>query len=184
MATVCPAWLAFPLALCACEKVEAPAPAPKQGSVAAPVTPLLAVGSEAPDVTAVAHTGERVSLRDLRGKSVVVYFYPKDDTPGCTIEAQELSALSQDLAGKGAVVIGVSTDDEASHRAFAEKYALPFLLLPDGKHEIAARFGVPVVNGKARRVTFIIGPDGKIARVFPAVTPKGHGREVLAALGG
>ena len=145
---------------------------------------LLAVGAEAPDLTAVAHTGERVSLRELRGKSVVVYFYPKDDTPGCTIEAQELSALSNDLAGKGAVVIGVSTDDEASHRAFAEKYALPFLLLPDDKHEIAARFGVPVVAGKARRVTFIIGPDGKIARVFPSVTPKGHGREVLAALGG
>lgn len=164
----------------ACERADRAAPAPPVASASS----LLQAGAEAPDLVATAHTGERVSLRELRGKTVVLYFYPKDDTPGCTIEAQELSALSSELAAKGAVVIGVSTDNEASHRAFAEKYALSFLLLPDDEHEIAARFGVPVVGGKARRVTFIIGPDGKIARVFPAVTPKGHGAEVLAALGG
>jgi peroxiredoxin Q/BCP len=166
----------------ACERAEPPAPV--RAPSAAPASSLLAVGADAPDIVATAHTGERVALRDLRGKSVVLYFYPKDDTPGCTLEAQELSALSNELASKGAVVIGVSTDGEASHRAFAEKYSLSFLLLPDDQHQIAARFGVPVVGGKARRVTFIIGPDGKIARVFPAVTPKGHGAEVLAALGG
>lgn len=165
----------------ACERSERTVPAPPP---AATGSSLLPVGAEAPDLVATAHTGERVSLRELRGKSVVLYFYPKDDTPGCTIEAQELSALSNQLAAKGAVVIGVSTDGEASHRAFADKYSLSFLLLPDDKHEIAARFGVPVVGGKARRVTYVIGPDGKIARVFPAVTPKGHGAEVLAALGG
>lgn len=171
--------LSVPLSCARAEK-----PAPERAAAAAPVTSLLPVGAEAPDLVATAHTGERVALRDLRGKSVVLYFYPKDDTPGCTIEAQELSALSSELGEKGAVVIGVSTDGEDSHRAFAEKYSLPFLLLPDDKHEIAGRFGVPVSGGKARRVTFIIGPDGKIARVFPTVTPKGHGAEVLAALGG
>src|SRR5687768_2018387 len=101
----------------ACERAEPPAPA--SAPSAAPTSSLLAVGADAPDIVATAHTGERVALRDLRGKSVVLYFYPKDDTPGCTIEAQELSALSNQLASKGAVVIGVSTDGEASHRAFA-----------------------------------------------------------------
>lgn len=143
---------------------------------------LLAPGSPLPDVSAVAQTGERVNLPALKGKPVVVYFYPKDETPGCTIEAEELRDLWQEIRREDAVVIGVSTDDEASHRAFAEKHALPFLLLPDPKHDIAAAFHVPLKNERAQRTTFVFGADGRLARVFANVQPKGHGQEILSAL--
>jgi thioredoxin-dependent peroxiredoxin len=143
---------------------------------------LLSVGAPAPDIEGVAHNGEKVKLSALRGKPVVVYFYPKDNTSGCTIEAQEIRDLWQEIGATGAVVIGVSTDDEASHQKFATDHALPFLLLPDPSGEIAQKFGVPLVNGRARRVTFVIGKDGKIAKVFPDVKPKGHGAEIVAAL--
>jgi peroxiredoxin Q/BCP len=143
---------------------------------------LLDVGAPAPDFEATAHNGEKVKLKELKGKPVVVYFYPKDNTPGCTVEAQEIRDLWKEIQGTDAVVIGVSTDDEASHQAFAQEHALPFLLVPDEDGKIAAKFGVPLVNGKARRVTFVIGKDGTIARVFPDVKPKGHGREILDAV--
>jgi peroxiredoxin Q/BCP len=143
---------------------------------------LLDVGAPAPNVEATAHNGEKVKLSDLKGKPVVVYFYPKDNTPGCTVEAQEIRDLWKEIKGTQAVVIGVSTDDEASHQAFAQQYDLPFLLVPDERGQIAAKFGVPLVNGKARRVTFVIGKDGAIARVFPEVKPQGHGHEILEAV--
>ena len=143
---------------------------------------LLDVGAPAPNLEATAHTGEKVKLSEFKGRPVVVYFYPKDNTPGCTIEAQEIRDLWKEIKGTQAVVIGVSTDDEASHQAFAQEYDLPFLLVPDEKGQIAAKFGVPLVNGKARRVTFVIGKDGAVARVFPDVKPKGHGQEILAAV--
>jgi peroxiredoxin Q/BCP len=143
---------------------------------------LLDVGAPAPNLEAVAHTGEKVKLSELKGRPVVVYFYPKDNTPGCTVEAQEIRDLWKEIKGTQAVVIGVSTDDETSHQAFAQQYDLPFLLVPDQKGQIAAKFGVPLVNGKARRVTFVIGKDGAVARVFPDVKPKGHGQEILDAV--
>jgi thioredoxin-dependent peroxiredoxin len=155
---------------------------------AAAVAPLpsapLAVGALAPAVTFPVHTGEAVRLEQLRGKPVVVYFYPKDDTPGCTLEAQEIRELYEQIRRTSAIVIGVSADDQDSHRAFAEKHALPFLLASDEGGQLARAFGVPLKNGRSARVTFVVGADGKVARVFPQVTPKGHAAELLTALGG
>lgn len=142
----------------------------------------LVVGSPAPDVTFPVHLGDPVRLASLRGKPVIVYFYPKDDTPGCTVEAQEIRDLYEDLKRTGVVVIGVSTDGRDSHRAFAEKHALPFLLASDESGELAKAFGVALKNGRSARVSFVIGADGKVKRVFPQVTPKGHAAELLAAL--
>ena len=176
--------LAFALTPLACEKrAETGSTAAPAESTAAPARAgLLEAGDEAPKVEAVAHNGQRMSLADLRGKPVVVYFYPKDDTPGCTVEAQGFRDEWKRLSSAGAVVLGVSTDDNVSHRAFASKYELPFLLLPDSDQTIAKAFGVPIVNGHAKRVTFVIDKQGRIAKVFPAVTPKGHADEVIVAV--
>jgi thioredoxin-dependent peroxiredoxin len=149
---------------------------------ARPAGELLAAGAPAPDLRATAHTGEAVDLGALRGRPVVVYFYPKDDTPGCTVEAQEIRDLWSELQTTSAIVLGVSTDDAPSHQQFAQKHALPFLLLPDTDHRIASAFGVPLKNGRARRVTFLIDRQGKVARVFPEVKPEGHARELLEAI--
>lgn len=176
--------LAVLLALGACNKKE-PAPSGTSSASAAATeqrSGLLSVGDKAPDIQATAHNGTAVKLRELAGKPVVVYFYPKDDTPGCTVEAQGLRDEWSGLETTGAVVIGVSTDDNASHKAFAEKHSLPFLLLPDPKGEIAQAFGVPVTLGYAKRVTFVIGKNGNITKVFSDVSPKGHAKEVLAAI--
>jgi len=151
-------------------------------STSAAATAPLPAGAAAPAVTFQLHTGEQMSLASLRGKPVVVYFYPKDDTPGCTVEAQEIRDLHSQLQQSGAVVIGVSTDARESHRAFAEKHALPFLLASDETGDLARAFGVPLKNGRVTRVSFVIGPDGRIKRSFPAVTPKGHAAELLAAI--
>jgi thioredoxin-dependent peroxiredoxin len=156
-----------------------------ESSAAAPsAMQPLAAGAPAPAVTFHVHTGESVSLASLRGKPVVVYFYPKDDTPGCTVEAQEIRDLYRELERTGAVVIGVSSDGRDSHRAFAEKHALPFLLASDESGEVAQAFGVALKNGRATRVSFVIGPDGRVKRAFPHVTPKGHAAELLTALNG
>jgi peroxiredoxin Q/BCP len=149
-----------------------------QRAAAAPLT----AGAPAPDVSFALHTGEQMALQSLRGKPVVVYFYPKDDTPGCTVEAQEIRDLYEQLKQTGAVVIGVSTDSRDSHRAFAEKHALPFLLASDETGKIAQAFGVPLKNGRASRESFVIGADGRIKRVFTEVNPKGHAAELLATL--
>jgi peroxiredoxin Q/BCP len=156
-----------------------PAP-PAQTPPAAP--DLLPVGSPAPTFTAVAHDGSKVDLAKLKGKDVVLYFYPKDDTPGCTKEACDLRDNWAKIQKAGVVVFGVSTQDNGSHKAFAEKYKLPFPLLPDDKGDIAAKYKVPVVDGKARRITYLIGKDGKIKHVWPKVTPVGHAAEILAQL--
>src|SRR5262249_5897772 len=144
----------------ACTKSEQP-----QGAAAAP-TALLAEGASAPPIDTTAHTGEHVSLAALRGKPVVLYFYPTDDTSGCTTEACEIRDAWQQFQEAGAVVLGVSTDDNPSHVAFAQKYKLPFLLLPDQGGAIAKAYGVPLRMGLAKRVTFIIDRQGKIAKVF------------------
>jgi thioredoxin-dependent peroxiredoxin len=163
----------------ACARAESSAPS--ADSAAAPAAPLAA-GVAAPAVSFALYTGETLSLQSLRGKPVVVYFYPKDDTPGCTVEAQEIRDLYDQLKQSGAVVIGVSTDAGDSHRAFAEKHALPFMLASDESGAVAKAFGVPLKNGRAARVSFVVGPDGLIKRTFPQVTPKGHAAELLTAI--
>jgi peroxiredoxin Q/BCP len=140
---------------------------------------LLPVGTVAPDFTVLAHNGQTVSLSNLKGKQVALYFYPKDDTPGCTKEACELRDSWAALQKAGVAVYGVSTQDITSHKAFAEKFKLPFPLLPDEKGELAAKYKVPVVAGKAHRVTYLIGKDGKIKYVWPHVNPVGHAADIL-----
>jgi peroxiredoxin Q/BCP len=179
------------LALAACKK-EAPSPenSPPAASTAAASAPaqtparsgLLQEGDPAPNVEAIAHNGQQIQLAAQKGKPVVVYFYPKDDTPGCTVEAQQLRDSWAELRKAGALVLGVSSDDNVSHRAFASKHELPFLLLPDPDGKIAGAFGVPLNNGRAKRVTFLIDREGKVAKVFPEVTPDGHAKEILDAI--
>jgi thioredoxin-dependent peroxiredoxin len=154
-----------------------PAPAP----VVAEQDTLLAVGAEIPDVSAPAQDGKLVNLRALKGKPVVVYFYPKDDTKGCTIEAKGIRDQYAELSRR-AVVLGVSADSLDSHKAFADKYELPFQLLDDTNHALAAAFGVPLSGGKAKRVTFVIDASGKVSKVFPNVNPDGHAAELIEAL--
>jgi thioredoxin-dependent peroxiredoxin len=150
----------------------------------APAEPaLLSIGSPAPHFTATAHDGQKVDLSKLKGKQVVLYFYPKDDTPGCTKQACEIRDAWSQLQKAGILVFGVSTQDNASHKAFAAKYKLPFPLLPDEDGALAAKYKVPVVNGKARRITYLIGKDGKIKWVWPKVNPVGHAAEILSAAG-
>lgn len=185
-------WLAFAwaglvaaaLPSLACSREKSNSTASTSSAASAPQAPAvpLAAGAPAPDVTFSLQTGEQLALSSLRGKPVVVYFYPKDDTPGCTIEAQEIRDLYQELKRSGAVVIGVSTDPADSHRAFAEKHQLPFLLASDEAGKLAQAFGVPLKNGRATRVSFVIGADGRIKRSFPQVTPKGHAAELLTAI--
>jgi peroxiredoxin Q/BCP len=144
--------------------------------------PLLPVGAPAPDFAVTTHDGRRVVLSELRGRWVALYFYPKDDTPGCTKEACSFRDAAPPLEEAGVVVLGVSEQDAASHAAFAEKYHLPFPLLPDERGELATAYHVPVMAGFAKRVTYLVGKDGRIARVWPSVTPTGHAQEILAAV--
>jgi thioredoxin-dependent peroxiredoxin len=144
---------------------------------------LLPVGASAPEFAATTHDGRRIALSELRGRYVALYFYPKDDTPGCTKEACGFRDAAKPLEDAGVVVLGVSEQGTASHAAFAEKYHLPFPLLPDERGEIAGAYRVPVTVGFAKRVTYLIGKDGRIERVWPNVTPTGHAQEILAAVG-
>ena len=143
---------------------------------------LLAVGEEVPDVAAPAQDGALVRLRELGGKPLIVYFYPKDDTPGCTIEAKGIRDEYAELNGR-ARVFGVSADSLESHQAFAKKYELPFLLLEDTNHALSRAFGVPLnAAGRAKRVTFVIDEKGKVRNVFADVNPEGHAAQLLEAL--
>ena len=150
---------------------------------------MIAEGQEAPDFELTSDTGETVKLSDLRGKPVVVYFYPKDDTPGCTTQACGIRDAYGEFERAGAVVLGVSPDDERSHVKFRSKYELPFTLLADTEHAVAERYGVwgeKKYMGKKymgiSRSTFVIGEDGKVKKVFEKVTPATHADDVLAAL--
>jgi peroxiredoxin Q/BCP len=147
-------------------------------------------GQTAPDFTLPADDGREVKLSELRGKPVVLYFYPKDDTPGCTKEACAFRDRSGDLKATGAVVLGVSPDDVASHGEFRDKYSLNFPLLADTDHQVAERYGAwreKNMYGKKsvgiQRSTFLIGPDGTVRKVWKKVNVDGHDEEVLAALG-
>ena len=150
---------------------------------------MVQVGSKAPVFTLPADDGHTVKLEDLRGKRVVLYFYPKDDTSGCTTEACEFRDGWKALSKAGAVVLGVSPDSVNSHVKFKQKYKLPFPLLADTDHQVAEAYGAwgekSMYGRKYQgilRTTFIIDEAGKVARVFPRVKPKGHAAEVLEAL--
>ena len=140
------------------------------------------VGRPAPDFTAVADTGQEVSLKDFRGKRVVLYFYPKDDTPGCTIEAKSFRDLFQKFQKNNTVILGVSYDDLKSHQAFKKDYQLPYLLLVDKDRNLSKTYGVagPFF---ASRTTFIIGPDGVLEKIYNNVNPSLHAEEVLKDFG-
>ncbi len=142
---------------------------------------LLAEGAAAPDLTAPDHMGSEVALRDQ--KTSLVFFYPKDGTPGCTKEACAFRDVWAKFDAAGIRVIGVSTDDAESHRAFAKEHELPFSLVADEDRKWAEAFGVGKMLGMSERVSFLIGPDGKIRKVYPEVDPGVHASDVLADAG-
>ena len=150
---------------------------------------MLEEGTTAPDFELVSDSGERVRLSDLRGRPVVLYFYPRDDTPGCTKQACGFRDEYARFRERGAAVLGVSPDTEESHARFKEKHSLPFTLLADPDHEAAEAYGAwgeRKLYGKTSmgitRSTFVIGPDGTIAKAMRGVRPQGHAEEVLEAL--
>ncbi|MEH1925654.1 peroxiredoxin [Nostoc sp.] len=142
----------------------------------------LAVGTDAPAFTAKDTNGNTVSLSDFAGKTVVLYFYPKDDTPGCTKQACSFRDAQPEYQGKDIVVLGVSADDEVSHQAFTQKYNLNFPLLADSDKSLIKAFDVDG-GGYAKRVTYVIDPNGKITHVDASVNTTTHASDVLAALG-
>jgi peroxiredoxin Q/BCP len=151
---------------------------------------MLKEGDAAPDFTARDAEGNEVRLADLRGRRVVLYFYPKDDTPGCTRQACSLRDSHSVFEEQGIKVLGVSLDDEESHRRFAEKYDLPFTLLADTDHALAEAYGVygeQSWGGKqymgVDRKTFLIDGEGKIRKIFDKVNVDQHADEVLQAFG-
>jgi len=147
------------------------------------------VYDKAPEFTLQDENGKQVSSKDLRGRTVVLYFYPRADTPGCTVEACEFRDTYKKIQKTGAVLLGVSPDIPNAQKKFANKFSLPFPLLADADKKVAVAFGVMKeknMYGKkvigVARTTFIIGPDGRIQHIFEKVKPEGHAEEVLAYL--
>jgi peroxiredoxin Q/BCP len=150
---------------------------------------MVEEGKPAPDFELTSDSGETVKLSSLRGKPVVLYFYPKDDTPGCTKQACGIRDAYGEFERAGAVVLGVSPDDESSHVKFKEKYGLPFTLLADPGHAVADEYGVwgeKTYAGRSymgvNRSTFVIGEDGTVRKVMHNVKPDTHADDVLAVL--
>lgn len=150
---------------------------------------MLEIGKTAPQFTLPNQDGKEVSLSDFAGKWVVVYFYPKDDTPGCTVEACGFRDAYDDLAEAGIVVLGISKDSVASHKKFADKYNLNFQLLADPSTEVIQAYGAwqeKSMYGRKymgiQRLSVVIDPEGNVHTVFPKVTPRGHEKEVLKAV--
>ena len=148
---------------------------------------VLSAGQQAPEFELIDNEGNTHKLSDYRGQTIVVYFYPKDDTPGCTKEACSFRDTYADFKQAGVEIIGISPDSEKSHSRFIQKYELPFTLLSDPDHKVCEAFGVWGLKkymGReyegVYRTTFIIGPDGIIKRVFENVKPADHSQEVLA----
>ncbi len=176
------------VALCAFAILAVAAPAIHAQDQAASTMP--AVGSQAPDFKVNSQEGTPVSLHEYKGKWVVLYFYPKDMTSGCTIEAHNFQRDLAEYEKRGAVILGVSVDPVDSHKQFCTKEGLTFKLLADVDHDISTKYGTlktyTMQNGNSmtadQRSTFLIDPQGKIVKVFPAVKPDPHSAEVLAAL--
>ena len=150
---------------------------------------MIEEGQPAPEFELMSDSGELVRLSSLRGRRVVLYFYPRDDTPGCTKQACAIRDAWDDFRATGAEVFGVSPDGEASHAKFKQKYRLPFTLLADPDHRLAEQYGFwteKSMMGKKymgiERSTVVIAPDGTIARIFRKVKPDEHAEQVLAAL--
>ena len=146
-------------------------------------------GDDAPAWTARAGNGETVSLADFRGKMVALYFYPRDNTPGCTIEACQFRERFEDFTKRGIVVLGVSADSAVSHEKFSKRFRLPFILLADEDKAIARAYGAwgekSFLGRKymgMRRISFLIGPDGRIRKIWRKVKPPTHAAEVLAEI--
>lgn len=174
------------LALAACSK-DAPAPSSATSDGAAATTPAaasgeLAVGSVAPDFSAKAHDGVDLRISALQGKPVVVYFYPKDETPGCTKEACAFRDAWKELEATGVVLIGISSDSIESHKKFAENHKLPFHLVSDEDGKIAKAYGVGSKLGFVERQSFVIGADGKVKKIYRSVDVAKHASEILADL--
>ena len=149
----------------------------------------IAVGRPAPDFSLLTDAGESVSLSSFKGSTVVLYFYPKDDTPGCTTEACDFRDLFPRFKRGKAVILGISPDSPRKHANFKKKYDLPFTLLSDKDHKVAEQYGLWVEKtfwGRkymgVERTTYIIGPDGKIKTIFAKVNPDGHAAEVAEEL--
>ncbi|HEU5466025.1 MAG TPA: thioredoxin-dependent thiol peroxidase [Gemmatimonadales bacterium] len=150
---------------------------------------MISVGKSAPAFSLDTDAGETLSLKDLKGRPVVLYFYPKDDTPGCTVEACEFRDAFPRFKGSKAVILGISPDSVKSHQKFKEKFDLPFTLLADEDHAIAEKYGVwqkKSMYGRTymgiARTTFVIDKSGKVAKIFEKVKPKGHAEEVEQAI--
>jgi thioredoxin-dependent peroxiredoxin len=150
---------------------------------------LMNINDKAPEFTLQDENGKAVSLKDLKGKTVVLYFYPRADTPGCTVEACSFRDSFKQMQKTGAVLLGISPDTPKAQKKFQDKFKLPFSLLADADKKVADAFGVlqeKNMYGKKVmgivRTTFIIGPNGKIQHIFPRVKPEGHAEEVLAYL--
>ncbi|WRH68867.1 MAG: peroxiredoxin [Planktothrix sp. GU0601_MAG3] len=143
----------------------------------------LMVGTDAPSFTVKDTNGNTISLSDFAGKTVVLYFYPKDDTPGCTKQACSFRDNYTEYEGKDIVVLGVSIDDQESHQKFTEKYSLPFPLLADTEKAITTAYDVDG-GGYAKRVTYVINGEGKIIHVDTSVKTETHARDILALVGG
>jgi peroxiredoxin Q/BCP len=180
------------LALAGCRR-EAPPPPQSAGNN--PVTPaavfsvqsparstLIAAGEESPRFRVTAHDGRVIENTGVRQRPLVVYFYPRDETPGCTVEAHGFRDHSREFEAAGVDVVGVSTDSNDRHRSFASGHSLGFALVSDPEGKLASAFGVGVRLGFAQRVTIIIAKSGLVAKVFESVTPDGHAEEVLTAV--
>jgi peroxiredoxin Q/BCP len=140
------------------------------------------VGQKAPDFTLPSQDGSPLGLHNFKGKWVVLYFYPKDNTPGCTIEAHNFQQDLQKYEADNAVIVGVSVDNTASHQDFCAKQGLTFKLLSDTDKKVVGEYGSLSPAGMASRNTFLIDPSGKIVKVWTGVKPAGHSQEVLEAL--
>lgn len=140
-------------------------------------------GQPAPGFTLPSQDGSKIALNSLRGKWVVLYFYPRDNTPGCTIEAHNFQRDLSKYEGLNAMIVGVSVDSTDSHQDFCAKQGLTFKLLADTEKKVVAQYGSLRGNGMAARNTFLIDPDGKLVKVWVGVDPMHHSEEVLAALG-
>jgi thioredoxin-dependent peroxiredoxin len=144
---------------------------------------VIEEGRPAPDFELQSDTGESVRLSDLRGKPVVLYFYPKDDTPGCTRQACGIRDAWGEFQRAGAEILGISADSRESHERFKEKYSLPFTLLADPEHLLAEPYGVGKEGKRSyERSTFVIDPEGNVAKIMRRVSPDSHADDVLAVL--